>query len=76
MKADLSLATNEELIDELRKRFDHFVFNGLRKTTQYSGDQENIHWIQYDGQYHMLLGLASAISMDIFKDHPADKVTK
>ncbi len=58
-----------DLIRELQQRYEHTIVVGHRMTSEYTGEFEPVHRIQYKGDYFMLLGLLAEAGAYIRAEH-------
>ena len=61
---DMSLIPTQEVLNELKNRFEHMVFKGQRK----ENDGRSVAMYDWHGEHVLCLGLCDEIQHDILKD--------
>lgn len=66
MSEELKLVVTQDLLNELKCRFDHLVFKGMRLEGKSS--DKNVAMFDWYGEHAVCLGLCDQIKHDIHKD--------
>ena len=62
---EIKLAPTNELVDELRTRFEHFIIGGIKTNIHSQTDMVTIR--RWKGNYTLCTGLCSEIADEMFK---------
>ena len=61
---DMSLIPTQDVLNELKSRFEHMVFKGQRK----ENDGKSVAMFDWRGEHAICLGLLAEVGHDILKD--------
>ena len=71
----LELANTIELLDELAKRFEHFVYIGQKAPKNEDPDKTTAFVYKYKGGAHHAMGLCFTLQNAILSDLPTTEIT-